>query len=237
MGLNVIAFPFAGGNKYAFDFLKPGLHASDVSLQVLEYPGRGARMNKYLLDDIDKVVEDAYEQLLNKINIDSYIIYGHSMGALVAYLVCQKLMISQNKMPMKLVVSGSSAPSARKVENIWNLPSDSFWEKINEFGGLPNNLLKNHDLKIFFEPILKADFKAIEEYKFCKAEKLNIPIDVLYGTDEDISYEEVLPWKLESSNKVSIRELPGDHFFIYKHTEILNALLVNQCSEKFDISK
>lgn len=237
MGINVIAFPFAGGNKYAFEFLKPGLQASDVSLQVLEYPGRGLRMNESLLDDIDQIVEDAYEQLLNKINIDSYILYGHSMGALVAYLVCKKLMMAQNKMPMKLVVSGSSAPSARTSKSIWNLPSESFWEKINEFGGLPKELLEDHDLKILFEPILKADFKAIEEYKFCKTEKMNIPIDVLYGTAEDVSYEEVLPWREESSNKVSIRELPGDHFFIYKHTEILNALLARQFSEKMDISK
>lgn len=42
--MKLIAFPFAGGNKYSFDFLRPYLKSNKMALRVLEYPGRGQRI-------------------------------------------------------------------------------------------------------------------------------------------------------------------------------------------------
>ncbi len=75
-------------------------------------------------------------------------------------------------------------------------------------------------------PILRADFKVVEEYIYQKKNKLNIPIDVLYGNEEIDVETDIFKWKEESLKQVNIFEFKGDHFFIYEHTKnIANHLI------------
>lgn len=50
---------------------------------------------KYLLPKVDDIIDKNKE----------YVIYGHSMGVLIAYLMCHKLKEKGTKLPYKLIVS------------------------------------------------------------------------------------------------------------------------------------
>ncbi|WP_271730053.1 thioesterase II family protein [Aquimarina algiphila] len=219
--MKVIAFPFAGGNMYSFNFLKDILFKKGIELKVLEYPGRGQRMRESLLYRIDHIVEDALDKLVQETREEDYFIYGHSMGGLIGYLVCKEIQMKSFKKPIKLIVSGKKAPSKAKYEKLFDLPSNIFWEKVKKLGGIQEELLEEGSIKKFFEPILRADFEAVEKYSYLSAANLTIPIDVFYGSEEINDTLDFKNWELETHNKVEIFEMEGDHFFIYRHAEKL----------------
>src|SRR5262249_31116493 len=89
--IDLFCLPFAGGNKYAFrEFEK--LSPPYLNFIPIEYPGRGSRSNEPLLGDIGYLADDVFVQIERAIGSRPYSIYGHSMGALLAYLVARKLL-------------------------------------------------------------------------------------------------------------------------------------------------
>ena len=218
--MKIIAFPFAGGNKTSFNSL---FDTIDLDFITINYPGRGARVREPLLTDIDTLIDDCVDQVLKMISSEeNYIIYGHSMGALVGFLVCKQLKAMGKKQPLKLVVSGHKAPKYPRATKISHLEDAPFWEYVTRYGGMPEQIQQYPDLIKFFIPILKADFKTIEEYIHQEERALNIPIDVYYGSDESITYETAKEWELETTNTVTVHELKGDHFFIFPHKETIH---------------
>lgn len=218
--MKVILLPFAGANKYSYtNFFK------STNTVTLEYPGRGSRMNEPLLTDINDLVDDVFLQFQKEIASDEdYILYGHSLGALVGYLLCKRVEILGLKKALKLVVSGRMAPKYPATKILSNLAHDKFWKKICELGGTPFEIKKIPELLELYEPILKADFKCVEGFKYLKGEKLTVPIDVLFGSEEDINIVDVEAWKEETEAEVNIEELKGDHFFIYNHRDTFKEL-------------
>lgn len=227
--MKLITLPFAGGNKYSYSFLKKRI--PDIEIINLEYPGRGARNNESFINDIDTLVNDIYIKIIHAINQEPYMIFGHSMGALVGYLVCVKIQESGIQQPVRLIVSGRKAPSVKTEKVLSHLPDNLFWEEVIKIGGIPNELQNHHELINFYTPILKADFGAVENYNYAKKEKLNLPIDVFYGTEEEITENEIMEWKNESTEEVTIKPLKGNHFYIYNHegffVNYFNSLIKN----------
>lgn len=181
----------------------------------LEYPGRGVRNSESFLKDIDAIVNDIFIKIIDEIGKEPYMIYGHSMGALVGYLVCQKIEESGIRPPLKLIVSGKNAPSIKNERVLSHLPDPLFWEEVIKIGGIPNELQSHHELIKFYIPILRADFEVFESYTHVKKKKLALPIDVFYGTEEEISENEVKEWENETTEEVVVKPLKGNHFFIY----------------------
>src|ERR1700741_3785568 len=87
--LRLIALPYAGGNRYSYKLYK-SLLPEYVELFTLDYPGHGARLNETPLTDLRQIALDAYEQALPLLE-PPYAIYGHSMGALVGYLLAKEI--------------------------------------------------------------------------------------------------------------------------------------------------
>lgn len=228
--MKVFWFPFAGGNKYSY---RPMINVPSILLDmvVLESPGRGARMNEPLLTSLDEIVEDGYNQLIAKLDWDQpYAIYGHSMGATVGYLVARKIAEAGLPQPLHLFFTGRPGPSVcRNVVPSYVLNDTEFVERVQRLGGLPDEILNNEDVMDFYMPILKADFHALDRFVYPSDQTpLDIPIDVVIGMNEDITMEQALAWKTESRAPVIVRQLPGDHFFIYQHTAYLMKMMTSR---------
>ena len=138
------------------------------------------------------------------------------MGALVGYLFCVELEKLKLKLPRRLIVSGAKSPKYCREKILSNLPDKVFWEEVCKLGGIPEELNNHAELIEYFTPILKTDFRCIENYKYDKnTPKLSIPIDVFYGSDEDITRIKAEAWQEETIANVNVTELEGNHFFIF----------------------
>jgi surfactin synthase thioesterase subunit len=215
---NLFCLPFAGGNKYSYhEYIKRA--PSFLNIIPLEYPGRGARMKEPLVSDIDTLTNDLYQQIRNHIDQKDYAIYGHSMGGLLAYLLTRKLTENRHKTPAHLFITGTTGPSAssRSDKKKHLLSKKEFINELKEFEGIPDEILESEELLSYFEPILRADFKATENYVYKDNTPLDIPITVITGTEEDMEIADIQLWQKETQSVVCFRRMPGKHFFIFKY--------------------
>ena len=226
--INVICIPFAGGNKYS---LRQVFHTTPGFMNVitLELPGRGRRVGEPLLMDVEMMVDDLYSQVLPYIE-SGYILYGHSMGALLAFLLTRKIIREHNYPPLNLFVSGFAGPSIRQDSEQHKLPKGEFLKMLRDLGGLPDELLSDEKLLDFYYPIIRADFKAIETYRYEVDEPLPVPIFVMAGSHEDISDEEMEAWAGETRFPLSTRRFYGRHFFIFEHADSIIEVILKHAN-------
>ena len=212
--MNIFSIPFAGGSVYSmkqFEAYMP----EELHWIPLEPPGRGRRAREPLIRELYLVAADIFHQLQHHLE-EPYALYGHSMGALLAYLVTQRIRAANLPMPQHLFLSGCPAPSGKSVQPGRHLlPADEFWNTLRNLGGSPEEILYNKELQRFFEPMLRADFEAIETYHYRPTVRLDVPITVMIGADEFVSHHEASAWQQETTVPVEIVVFPGNHFFIF----------------------
>ncbi len=232
----LFCLPFAGGNVYSYREF-PRYHADFIDIIVLDLPGHGRRIREPLLTNIDDMVDDIFYQIKGDLG-GSYAIYGHSMGALIGYVLSQKIRQEKMSMPVHFFVSGHQGPCVASKQKNWHLlPKKEFIEKVMEYGGIPKEIVAEKDLMDLFVPILKADFQAISDYNYKKTTLLEIPVTVMIGLDEDISYEEALQWQNITTQKIVVKQFPGNHFFIFDHLPKIGNLISRTLEETLEISK
>ncbi|MGB3180591.1 MAG: alpha/beta fold hydrolase [Cyclobacteriaceae bacterium] len=217
--MRIICFPFAGGSKYSY---RPLLAAARDTMELLplEYPGRGARLGERAAESLGEIVADAIKLVKDMTEGEPFAFYGHSMGALVAYLVAADLAKEALPQPSALFLTGRHAPVVEKEESGYHtLPKAALLQKIQELGGLPADVLGNEDLMDFFEPVIRGDFKALETFRFGGREPIDIPFHVLIGMTEKVTASEALAWQELTSLPLNFGQLTGDHFFIFRHPD------------------
>ncbi|MCW3466330.1 thioesterase II family protein [Chitinophaga nivalis] len=227
--INLICLPFAGGNKHAYRHFE-AVAPSSLRLLPFEYPGRGQRTHEPLLDDVHDLAADIYRQVKNILSNRTYAIYGHSLGGLIAYLLTRMIVENGHEPPAHLYITGTSGPAdpARQQDPKHLLPIADFINIVREMDGSPAEVLQHEELLHYLEPILRADFKASELYRYEEKPPLDIPITVVTGTREVMSAESIRLWQQETTIPVDFRRMPGNHFFINRFSYELMQLIAKK---------
>lgn len=221
---SIISIPYAGGNRYSFVNFR-AFFPSTLNFVTLELPGRGARLDEGLLNELPSMVNDLYTQIKPFLNHD-YVIYGHSMGGMLGNLLIQKLNEYGEKMPLHFFVTGCRSPINNHSRKIFHsLSDDEFWQELQTLGGLPADILHNNALMDFFLPIIRADFKSVETYKYKKGVKYNVDITAITGLEDSIGEKDLKEWSNETSAELRTFCLPGGHFFINDHSKEIAKLI------------
>jgi surfactin synthase thioesterase subunit len=218
--VQLFALPFAGGNVYSYQLFKA--HAQqEFEFIPLELPGRGRRMIEPLVETMESLVDDYFKQISGRLD-KPFALFGHSLGAAGAVMLARKLSEEGLPMPQQIFVSGrSSLGNEHRKEQYHDLPSVDFWNKVAELGGMPKEILEEESLKMFLEPILKADFKISETFEEPDEFKISVPIKVYIGT-EDVGCDDEILWGNYTDLDVEVNEYPGHHFFIFSHIEAMS---------------
>ena len=92
--------------------------------------------------------------------------FGHSMGALVAFELARRFGDDEGSAPTHLFVSGRRAPHLPpRHPAITHLPDDKFVQEIRRrYNGIPDEVMQHPDLLALLLPGLRADLSVIEAY-------------------------------------------------------------------------
>lgn len=240
----IIAIPFAGGNKYSFNKIAQHI-VKDVDWITLELPGRGSRFGEPLLDKVSDIVNDLYRNIQSHIIKGDYILYGHSMGTLLGYELVKKIIKNGLKLPVCLFFTGRGGPTYNRfIHKKSILPQELFWKEITKIGGMPKDILEQQGLLDLYYPILKNDFKAIENYTYSKIDTpFSIPMHIIMGKEEIGEEEEktsmhnMKSWANETTSTCDFEIMPGNHFFVLEEAKMVaqkigNAFRVHQVLTK-----
>jgi len=234
----LFCIPYAGGSAMIYKKWE-GLLGDTIELIPIELAGRGKRSNDPLYQDVPEAVQDIFSVVSPKI-LDGkpYAFFGHSMGAMLAYEVIQKIRANYLPEPQHAFFSGRGAPHVKSNrEKLYHeMEDDEFKREIMNLGGTPKEFFDYPELVDYLLPILKNDFKISEiAEKRQEIKPLNSEITVLVGKEEDeLEAASVHGWMQHSKKMCTVHYFNGGHFFINDEAETITKIIKSHLStERF----
>lgn len=212
--LRLFCLPYAGGGAGIFQGWSTGLPA-DIEVCPVQLPGREIRMMEPAFRHIDPLVDTLVPALLPYLD-RPYAMFGHSMGALIAFEVARRLTGRHGLPPRWLFVSGHRAPQLPDPDPpIHHLPDEQFIAELRRLKGTPEEILQHAELMQLLLPRLRADLALAETYTYRADAPLACPISAFGGSrDSEVSLAELEAWHEQTTDRFRSRLIPGDHFFL-----------------------
>ncbi|WP_171629066.1 thioesterase II family protein [Paenibacillus plantarum] len=234
----LFCIPYAGGLAGYYLRFNRLLDSSWVVCPI-ELAGRGSRTNDAFYSSMDDAVEDVYRQITDQINDEPYFIFGHSMGALIAYEVCLKLVKSTKKMPVHVFFSAKNPPYISETTQYSKMSNQELLNELKKWGGTPSHFFDDPKLFEHFLPIIRSDLTMIDKGQL-KDEIIYIDITVMWGK-EDKDRRMMQGWENMTFKTCRFVEFEGGHFYINDKlkevSEIINdtAELINRNSDTWEV--
>jgi medium-chain acyl-[acyl-carrier-protein] hydrolase len=232
--LRLFCFPYAGAGASAFRTWA-AMTPPWLELYGLQPPGRENRIAEPLPTRLDDVAAEA-EQVIRGLSGNGvpFALFGHSLGALVAYRVAQRMEMAGGLLPQHLVVSACAAPHRRGViPAVHELPDAEFIEWLRRLGGTPNQVWAEPGLRQMLIPVLRADFRLFASFTTDGPTLLSTPITAFGGfEDRAVAYDGLAGWRELTSGAFAHFMLPGDHFFLNSSRDLLIARVLRVLTER-----
>lgn len=220
--LRLFCLPYAGGTAGAFHGWAHALPA-DVELVAVQYPGRQDRLEEPCVAEMDPLADRITEALAPLLD-RPFALFGHSMGAAVAYEVALRLEARHRARPRHLFVSGHPSPlRPRSHTDVHLRDEDAMLEWFGELGAMDPAVLADPELRPLVVPSLRADLRLIETYRPAAGRPVNAPMTSYVGdADPGVPPDDAAAWKELTSGEFSFRVFPGGHFYLSdQETEVL----------------
>jgi surfactin synthase thioesterase subunit len=222
----VFCLPHAGAGASAYRAWPHEL-PSDLQLCAVQLPGRENRLGEPAIDNVPAMVRGLIDGLRPFFD-RPFVLFGHSMGALLSYELACELRRSAAPLPHHLFLSAHRAPHLPgERPHVHNLDAVQFRAELRRLEGTPEAVLENEELMQIAEPILRGDFKLCETYEHVPADPLDVPMSIFGGADDHKVPEAVLrPWQAHSRHPLRLRILQGGHLFVqHSRPALLSAML------------
>jgi medium-chain acyl-[acyl-carrier-protein] hydrolase len=208
----VVCFPPAGAGSAWFRPLATAL-APDVAMYAVELPGHGRRLRETPLAAASAVLDEV-ATIIDSVTATPCVLFGHSMGGLLAYEVARAMCAGRSPDPLLLVVSGCSAPSRRSsLPRRHQLSDEVLVAELVKLGAPPEPF-EYDELREIALPLLRADLRLVETWPDVPRPPIGIPILVLAGKrDLDAPPSEAAAWEAETTARCEVVPMDGDHYF------------------------
>lgn len=221
----LFCFPFAGGAASVYRPWETLLPAT-VELCAVQLPGREGRLVEAPFADLDALLESLVFALEPHCNLP-FALFGHSFGALLAYELAKRL-ADRGAAPFLMFASGRNAPCHRVSDPVHHLPDDPFLERLIQMNGIAPLVLQSQEMLELVLPVIRSDVSMSETYVPTDTRRLPCTISVFGGlADPWVQRQGLDDWGQYAETGFRLRMLPGDHFFLRSHPELLVGALVD----------
>ncbi|ONI78022.1 thioesterase [Actinosynnema sp. ALI-1.44] len=211
--LRLLCFPYAGGNAQTYVRWRK-LLGQDVDVRPMQLPGHGERIRETPQHRWDGLLADVRAKLVGMLD-RPIALFGHSLGALLAFECARILVAEYGIRPVRLLVSGHRAPHLPlREEVLHHLPDAEFLARLSERSRTLRALTDPAFRKLLV-PMLRADFTASETYAWLDGPPLECPVTALWGEqDPDVDLAETTAWQRHTTGQFDVVPFAGDHFFV-----------------------
>ncbi|GHJ40953.1 thioesterase II family protein [Streptomyces sp. TS71-3] len=223
----LVLLPHAGGSA---SFFFPTSRALSPAVDVLavQYPGRQDRRHEALVDDLETLADTVAAELAPWTD-RPLALFGHSLGALLAFEVARRLEAG-GVVPHKLFVSGRRVPADLRGEQVHLLADDALAKAVKELAGTELPVPDDELLRLVLPPV-RSDYKALETYTYRPGPPLAAPVMALTGDrDPRVTVEAARRWAAYTVGDFELRVFDGAHFYLVGRADEVAALLREQCA-------
>ncbi|MGC9405044.1 thioesterase II family protein [Streptomyces sp. DZ1-3] len=212
----LLCLPHAGGSA---GFYLPLSHALSPLVNVLavQYPGRQDRRGEPALRSIEPLA-DTLLRLLDPEDATPLALFGHSMGAVVAFELARRLE-ADGRPASLLVASARRGPFLPPGPSFHHLGDAAILSEVRNLGSADALPPEHPALLQLALPALRADFEAVESYRATRAAPLSCPVVAMTGGDDPrVSPADARAWSDVTDASASLSVHPGGHFYLLDRT-------------------
>ena len=210
-GVPLFLLPPAGGSAALFASW-PRVADGSVLPCPIELPGRGRRLGGRPADDLLALVAEIDAACAPR-DGRPWAVFGHSMGALVAFAWAARAHQS-GRGPVMVYLSGAAPPwSVSVAEPLAALDERELWAHMVGLGGVPPALRTTTAARLL-APVMRADVLAAAGYRVNGPRSVGCPVLVVAGEDDPVFPVELADaWQAVSVGDFRSRLMPGGHFY------------------------
>ncbi|MFJ4830631.1 thioesterase II family protein [Streptomyces sp. NPDC088747] len=220
--LRLLCVPYAGGGTTVFHGWVAGL-PDWIDVWLLRLPGREVRLREEPRTDLLALAREAAGALAPALD-RPFALFGHSLGALIAYEVARELRRTHRLEASHLTVSARTTPEIPQPGRMSHLLSDEeFLDALDRrFRAVPAQIRRDPEMRALYLPVLRGDITMLETYRYRAERPLRCPITALCGSeDPEASDEEMRGWRHHGMGGFAQHTYNGGHFFLQEHRDAL----------------
>ncbi|MFV2114048.1 thioesterase II family protein [Micromonospora sp. LOL_025] len=223
---SLLCFPYAGAGASVY---QPWQRVAPPDLEILpvQLPGREKRFVEEPYRRMEQAVDGLLDEVLELVaGRDRVALFGHSMGAVLAYEMAGRLAQAAGVRLAHLFVSGSPDPWSGRDHTAADLPDDEFVARVEEFAGYTHPALADPDMRELLLPTLRADVELHEGYRPGGDKRLDVPVTALRGADDTLVAASALAgWDRVTSAGFASLTVEGGHMYLADDPAELLALV------------
>ena len=231
--VDLICIPGAGAGASRFKAWQAHLPAY-CRVHVAQLPGRENRIDEAAINDLTTVVDHLAGAVLQIPRRRPILLFGHSMGAVLAYELTKRLCDHQCA-PARLFMSATTPPSGQADRA--PVESQELERLLLAFDPENKQVIDNPDLFESLEPVLRADFQLLRRHSVSATDD---PPDVLTHllcgrSDPVVPEAAVARWAAHLGCEIRHRTVDGGHQFPFNESlEAVTQLITDEINAVVD---
>lgn len=211
----LVCFPPGGGAAGGYRELANHI-TEGVGVYAVQYPGRRDRIGEALIPCLTELA-DQIAMALAPLLGGELALFGHSMGATIAFETARRL-AARGRTPITLFVSGRTAPSEPAADRLADTGDATLIAELERLANDPASvavLRTNSALAAAVLPAVRNDYLAIENYVYAPGDPLRCPVVGLTGADDPVvTPDQLARWRTHTSRSFDLHVFPGSHFYL-----------------------
>jgi medium-chain acyl-[acyl-carrier-protein] hydrolase len=212
--LRLFGFPYGGGGASVYTTWPKDL-PDGVELCPVQTPGRESRFAEPPVIRMPRMIDLLMDVLPSYLD-RPFALFGHSVGALIAFELTRRLRRQGLRPPEWLFVSAHPSPGLPpRLPRVSRLSKPEFLRAMRGPYEMDPELLDQEDLMELVYPILRADYELDETALAGDEPPLDLPLSAFGGTgDPEATEAEIRDWSRHTTGPFRYRMLAGKHMFI-----------------------
>ncbi|MTE16399.1 thioesterase II family protein [Nocardia aurantiaca] len=212
----LVCFPPGGGSATAYRALAQRF-GSGTAVFGVQYPGRQDRLGDAPVPVLTELAALAAADLLAWPKAVRLAIFGHSMGATVAYEAAHRIEADGRELS-HLFVSGRPAPAFEETARLHAGPDEGLIADLERLSNDPASvriLREEPGLAELVLPAVRNDYRAVETYRYAPGAPLRAPITALISSaDPTTSVAQAGQWRDYTAADFDLATFEGGHFYL-----------------------
>ncbi|WP_406466481.1 alpha/beta fold hydrolase [Streptomyces hirsutus] len=212
--LRMMCVPHAGSGAGVYRPWQRNPPSPALQVVPIQLPGREEEFTAPCYRSVEEAAHGIAGRMAETAGSAPFLVFGHSLGAVLAYEATRLLLEGGGPAPLHLVVSGSVSPRRRRPQH---LPADDRQavEQLREMTGQPLDALDEPELRELLLPVLRADIGMLDRYRPAPGPPLPIPFTAIRGrADASVPAADWRDWEHYTSEAFRAVEMPGGHMYL-----------------------